>query len=350
MRLPILPTLLILPLTALAAPALAQTIGLAAPLTGPRGILAEQMQAGAAAAVAGTGARIIEADTACTAAGGAAAAAAFVAAEVEIVAGFLCTASLEAALPILGQAGIPTIVVGVRAERILADRDRSGHMVWRLGPGSGAEADALAAFVAKEWRDDPFGIVEDGSTPARDLADELRTRLGAVPLEPALVDHYRPAEDRQFALGRRIAQSGVTRIVLLGSRPDAAIVLRDAAELGLDLEIVGGEAFLDAETGDVELPDGTHAVGVPEMLGGDGEPAVEGYALPTRAAVEIAAEVVRRAGASARSFADILDTERFSTVLGEIGFPSDGQSDWQALKPLRFDGQAFAPIPENPRQ
>ena len=96
--------------------------------------------------------------------------------------------------------------------------------------------------------------------------------------------------------------------------------------------------------GDVDLPNGTRAVGVPEMIADDGELASEGFGRPMRAAVEIAAEAVQRADALGRPLREVLNTERFSTILGEIGFAADGQSDWRAVRPLVFDGETFVPI------
>jgi branched-chain amino acid transport system substrate-binding protein len=89
-------------------------VGIAAPLSGPSAILGKQIEAGASLAAEANGAEIKTVDDACTADGGAAAARDFAAAKVSVVVGFLCTEAIEAALPILKDAGIPVITVGVR--------------------------------------------------------------------------------------------------------------------------------------------------------------------------------------------------------------------------------------------
>ena len=72
-----------------------------------------------AAALAGNFSIQVE-DAQCSAEGGAAVADRFFDANVAIVAGFLCTAAIEAALPILKLAGIPVVATGIRSEGIEA--------------------------------------------------------------------------------------------------------------------------------------------------------------------------------------------------------------------------------------
>ncbi|MFD2238520.1 ABC transporter substrate-binding protein [Aureimonas populi] len=337
--------LLSLLLAAASGPAAAQAyaLGVAAPLSGPSAILGEQMVAGAAAA-AGTRATVVAADTECSAEGGEVAARVFVQERVDAVIGFLCTPAIEAALPVLTQAGIPVVDVGVRANRLTNRRDRTGHLVWRLAPRSDAEADAIAAFVRENWRTVPFGIVEDGSVQARDLADEVRARLGPESIEPALVDNYRPAEEVQFPLARRILQSGVTRFLAFGSRQDIAILQRDAGEIGLELEIVGGEQLVD-EPGETDIAAGTRALGIFDEAPEAGQRIEEGYHRPARAATEIALGALDAASGS--SFAEAMQQATFPTVLGPISFDGKGDSSRRAFELREWNGEAFVPVPQS---
>lgn len=338
----------------LAAPVSAQeslTVGVAAPLTGPSSILGRQIAAGAGEA-AGTRATVIAADTQCTAEGAAAAARQLVSEGVDIVVGFLCTAEIEAALPILSEASIPVLDVGVRTHTLTDRRERTGHLVWRIAPRTQDEADALARFVRENWRDEAFGIVEDGSVDARDLADEVRARLGPESIEPSLVDNYRPAEEVQFALARRIAQSGVTRLLVFGSREDVSIIARDAAELDLELEWVGGESLLDEPGGRADLPNGIRAVAIDDQAADypfatAGAIVREGYHGPAFAAAETAIEAVRRSRAEGENLADILNEGAFPTVLGPVSF--DERGDWtrEAFRVLVWDGRVFSPAPRS---
>lgn len=316
----------------------AAEIGVAAPLSGPQATLGRQLLDGVRAHA--TGVDILPVDTPCTAEGGQDAARQLQAAGVALAIGFLCTQSAEAALAPLSQAGIPTLLVGPRSARLTAERDRRGLLVWRLAPRPGAEAAAMAQLIAEDWADAPFGILDDGSITARNAADELRGQLARLGLEPALSETYRPAEDRQVTLARRIAQSGVSRLVALGTPADTAIILRDAAAQGLELAILGGENLLD-EPGDIPLPDGVRAVapqGFATMPADDAAERREGYALQGEAAGALA-----RAALAQGDVAAALSTLDLATPLGQIRFDADGESGKPDYRVLTWRQGRFVP-------
>jgi len=340
-----LPLLLLplLPATAHAQAPDTAAIGVAAPVSGPSAILGAQVLAGARAASGD--APLVEVDDECTAEGGARAAAQLREAGVGIAVGFLCTASLEAAMPILAAAGIPVIDVGVRTDRLLKHRETDGWPLWRIAPGSGDEAGALVRFVRERWGSESVGLVEDGTAGARDLADRVREALEAEGYRFALVDNYRPAEEKQFALARRIAASGVTHLVVLGSRSDVAVIARDASELGQTLQIVGGESLVDAARDGVPLPDGVMAVAsVRDTAWVPGENAApdEGYGHAARVGTEIARAALARAREANRPVETVLADETLATTsFGPVRFGADGAVPILPFRAYRWSGDRF---------
>lgn len=338
-------------------PAAPIVIGVAAPLSDSEAILGGQLTGGVEAAAARLSraespVETITADTTCSAEGGRQAAETFVATNVAIVVGFLCTEALEAALPALRQAEIPTLDVGVRANRLTDRRERTGDLLWRIAPRSDAEALKVAETLAARWQDQPFGLVEDGSITARGLTDTVRRLLEEQGMVPQTIDNYRPAEEKQFALARRLERTGVTRYFIAGDRPDVATIARDAAELGLDLEIVGGESLLDEASIDVPLPDGIVAVaprtrfaelddGSDATVLGEGGTA-KGYYGPAFAATEIAIAAVRAARDNGRTVPAVLQSETFATGLGTVRFDSKGDSDLDLYRVFVWRGDRFA--------
>ncbi|TIV96218.1 MAG: ABC transporter substrate-binding protein, partial [Mesorhizobium sp.] len=169
----------------LAASADAETlVGVAAPLSGPSAILGKQIENGAALAAETNGLAIKTADDACTADGAAAAAKEFVDAKVDIVVGFLCTEAIEAALPILKDANIPVITVGVRAESLTDRRAKTGWPVYRLGPRGDDERNAVATELTQLWRDELFAIIDDGTIYGREMAETFRAAAEQAALKP----------------------------------------------------------------------------------------------------------------------------------------------------------------------
>ncbi len=325
------------------APSPEPVIGVAAPLSDSQEILGRQVAGGVAAALDGRpdAPRTVLSDTSCSAEGGAAAAQKFVAEKASVVVGFLCVEAIEAALPILKEAKIPTIDVGVRANRLTDDKERTGFLVYRLAPRSEAEAAAVARYIAARWADQPFGLIDDGSIAARGLTDAVRRRLGDEGLQPQTVDNFRPAEEKQFGLARRLERTGVTRFFIAGDRPDIAIIARDAKELGLDLSIVGSEALFDEASTDAPLPAGIVAIGpktsFPELEPKDapaegaeadaGHLPPQGYFGTAYVAGQIAVAAIDDARKSGEPLGKILSTTTFQTSLGPVSFDAKGESD-----------------------
>ena len=216
-------------------------VGVAAPLSGPSEILGKQIEAGASLAAEANGAEIKTVDDACTADGGAAAARDFAAAKVSVVVGFLCTEAIEAALPILKDAGIPVITIGVRTESLTDRRAKTGWPVYRLGPRGDDERNAVATILTKLWQKELFAIVDDGTIYGREIAETLRAAAEQARLKPVFVDTFRPQLDNQIGLIGRLKKAGATHVFAGGDRDDIAIMGRDAGQLDAGMTFAGGE-------------------------------------------------------------------------------------------------------------
>jgi branched-chain amino acid transport system substrate-binding protein len=329
-------------------------IGVAAPLSGSSSLLGEQIGNGAkAAASADADVELVVADDACTAAGGAEAAHEFVASEVRIVVGFLCTESIEAALPILKQAKIPVIAVGQRADSLTDRRERTGWPVVRLGPRADGEREAAGQILTRLWRNELFAVIDDGTIYGRELAESFRISAEQAGLKPVFVDTFRPQLDNQIGLIGRLRKAGATHVFAGGDRDDIAIMARDAEKIGADMIFAGGEA-LRAAPGDVPLAPGTLMVGLPEWADIANRNVVtaliarkiqpDGYVLPAFAAVEIATAAVAEASVSGKPLETILTGGEFATVLGPISFDAKGDLSKNPYGVFRFDGAEFTPV------
>lgn len=333
--------------------ALAQEVhvGVVTSLGEPMALLGEQLRSGAEIAAEAADARLTVVDDGCTAEGGAEAARRLVAQKVDIVAGFLCTEAIQAALPILTEAGIATITPAVRSDGLTDGRARSGFLVWRLAPRADAERNAVADILSRLWRGELFAIVDDGTIYGRELAETLRLAAETAALKPVFVDTYRPQMENQTALVGRLVRAGATRVFVGGDRDDIATMARDAAALGHDIVFAGGEALRAA--GEMAIPSGTLMIAPPDWGDGIDEGTLEdfaardvvpeGYVLPAHAAIEVAVEAVgkaKRAGVGAES---ILGTASFDTIIGPIRFDDKGDLTTNPFLLFRHDGERFLP-------
>jgi branched-chain amino acid transport system substrate-binding protein len=345
-------------LTAGGTCAQAMTIGVAAPLSGPMQSLGRQVNQGAAVAARALDQEIVSADDACTAEGGAAAARRFVDAKVAIVTGFLCTEAIEAALPILKDANIPVITVGVRTDSLTDHRAKTGWPVYRLAPRGDDERHAAAALLTKLWRDQLFAIVDDGTIYGRELAETVRNAAEQAALKPVFIDNYRPDSDNQIGLVGRLKRAGATRVFVGGDGDDVAIMGRDAGKLDAAIVFAGGEA-LRAAHGDIAYAPGTLMIAMPEWADVAGRKMLnafaaakiipEGYSVPAFAAIEVASAAAARAATDGKTIADELTGEDFATTIGTVRFDEKGDLTQNPYRIFRFDGAEFIPMPVEDR-
>lgn len=321
--------------------------GIVAPLTGASAILGRQVEAGARHAAEAGGVAVEVVDDACTAKGGANAARRLARAKVQVAVGFLCTEAIEAAMPILKEAGIPAITPGVRTDSLTDRRHKTGWPVFRLAPRADAERTAVGELLAARWRTELFAIVDDGTIYGRELAESLRLAVEQAGLKPVFVDTFRPQLDNQIGLVGRLRKAGATHVFVGGDRDDIAIIGRDAAGLAVPLVVAGGESLRAA--GDLPLAAGTLMVGLPEwadradpaVLAALGEKGVaaEGYVLPAHAAMEIAVAAAKVAGEG--GIAGAIGGSEFETALGKIAFDAKGDVAGSQYALFRYDGTRF---------
>jgi branched-chain amino acid transport system substrate-binding protein len=308
-------------------------IGLSAPLSGPYAIIGEQMRMGAAAALAATGAELVIVHDGCSPESGETAARRFVEREVAVAVGFVCTESVEAALPLLAEAGIPVISPVIRTVSLTDRRERTGWPFFRLAPRGDGEHAAVSRILVERWRPHLFALIDDGTIYGRELVESFRLEAELAGLSAVFVDTYRPQMENQIGLIGRLRRSGATHALVGGDLEDVAIMARDAAELDYDIVLAGGEA-LRAAPGEVPLSEGVlmiappewHELAAPSVLEGLREAEIEpdGYVLPAHAAVEIAVIAAAASEDTGRAVEEILRGRGFPTVIGTVSFDAQG--------------------------
>lgn len=311
-------------------------IGISAPLSDYFSVIGDQIEAGARAARDAESAGSLEFfDDACEPEGGARTAEAMVAAGVAVAIGYPCIESFDMAMPILADADIPLILIGVQSEAIAVERRKGNWPVLRLAPKSADEADAIADYMKRAWRDVNFAIIDDGTLYGRELAEAVRFRMEEDNLKPVFADTYRPQLDNQVALIRRLSKAGATHVFVGGDASDAAIIGANAARIGIPLTLAGGTAFL-APASAGTLANGTILVALPAWPDAMDKPSGENaiavgaahpgnsYLVPAYAALQIALAIFEGRNAGDGFFFGDLLGRTFDTVLGPVSFDGNG--------------------------
>lgn len=343
--------LLLASLVAASAPASAAglTFAVVAPKDGPLAILGQQVRDGARFAAEANGGTVVEITEACDETDGDAIAKAILAADATAAVGFLCTEGLSAALPALAEAKVPAITLSVRSGILMEDALKKGWPLFRLAPGPKAEAEKAAEIIIRDWKSEPFALIDDGTIHARELVETVRLRLEDVGMKAAFVDTFRPAQEQQLTLVRRLAKTGVTRVFVGGDRSDIAVIARDSGLEKTALTLLGGEALTGADTL-VPMTDGVEAIALPDYQAlpeGQATAAAmkekgivaEGYVLPAHAAVTALAA----AAAEGSDLAARLAAGNFATAIGTVAFGTDHELRENPYRLLVWRAGIFAP-------
>jgi len=334
-----------------AAPATAAglTLAVVAPQEGPLAVLGQQIRDGARFAAEANGDTVVEIAEACDETDGDGIGKAILAADAVAAVGFLCTEGLAAALPALAGAKVPAITLSVRSGILMEDALKKKWPLFRLAPGPRAETDKAVEIITRDWKAEPFALIDDGTIHARELVEAVRLRLEEVGMKAAFVDTYRPAQEQQLTLVRRLAQTGVTRVFVGGDRTDIAVIARDATGSKVPLKLLGGEALIGADPL-VPMTDGVEAIALPDYRTlPDAQPVAaamaeknivaEGYVLPAHAAVTVLATAAAWGG----DLAGALIGERFATAIGTVAFSADHELAENPYRLLVWRSGAFVP-------
>lgn len=324
------PVLLAAALCALPHAAGADVIGVVAPQAGPFELLGKQILDGAAFAAEQAGHQIWLISETCEDGSGPATAKRLADQKVVAAIGFLCSETLDGALPVLKEAGIPAITLSVRWQGLMEDALKRDWPFLRMAPSGGAEAAKLTDAIIERWPGAALALVDDGTINARELSETIRATLEERGMKPVFTDTFRPGQDQQIALVRRLQRAGVTHAFVGGDRNDVAIIARDAAAEDIPLTLVGGES-LNAANEPVALADGVHAVRRPDYAAWPQNAEIvaalrargiepEGYVLPGHAAVELVSQAARQARDTGGTLSQTLLSGEFQTATGPVAF------------------------------
>lgn len=344
---------------ALAGPACAAdaVIGVVAPAKGPYSNLGRQISDGASFRAKATGNRIVAVDDGCQAADGARIATTLIAANARMALGFLCSESLEAALPALKEAGIPVLTLGVRSGIMMEDALKNAWPLYRLSPSQAAELDALATEIGTTWSAEPFALVDDGAVGNHDLVEALRAKLEENGVKPVLMETLRPGQDQQLTLVRHLSSAGVLRAFVAADRDDIAVLLGNLAEEAVPLTVLTG-ASIDTTPGKVPMPAGLDALVVKDASADPANAAIvkalrdqsvepEGYVLPAAAAVDVADQALQAAEAEGKPVNEALRGRAFNTSMGPIRFTDAHELTENPYEIRLWNGKQFVSQPAN---
>ncbi|MBP0443726.1 branched-chain amino acid ABC transporter substrate-binding protein [Roseomonas sp. SSH11] len=327
-------------------------IALAGPLTGDQATIGEQMRRGAEMAVADLnaaggvlGRRVVlqMEDDACDPRQAVAVANRIVGRNVSFVVGHYCSATSIAASDVYADAGIPQVSPGSTNPRYT---ERGLGNVFRVCGRDDQQAQVAAAYVARRFPGQPVGITNDLTAPGVTLADVFQSQLRSAGMQEAVRAQVTKGETDFNAVVTRLKSAGVRVLFHSAYHREAALILRQAKEQGLDLQLISNDDLNVRDFWGITGPAGEGSLFTFEAdprrtpAGADIARRFEaanfdpsGYTLYSYAAVQIFAQAATSANNAqpARILAAMKGRE-FNTALGPIRFDAKGDREGAAYR------------------
>ncbi|WP_262271414.1 branched-chain amino acid ABC transporter substrate-binding protein [Microvirga yunnanensis] len=328
------------------APAFAQIrIAVAGPMTGSSATFGDQMKNGAQAAadainasggVLGQKLEIVAMDDACDPKQAVSVANKIVGEGIKLVFGHFCSGSTLPASEVYDEAGITSITVSSNPKVT----ERGMKTIFRITGRDDQQGPTAADYVIKNLSGKKIALVHDKSPFGTGLVGEVKKKLADGRQSVVVEAGINPGEKDYTALITRLKTAGVEVLFFGGYHAEAGLILRQAADQGLKLQLIGGDPISTQELLSIAGPaaegtlftfgpdprkDPAAADVVKEMRAKNIEP--EGYVLYAYAAVQVLADALKKAGkVDGPAVARAIAANTVPTVAGPIGFDPKGDN------------------------
>ncbi len=364
MRKLLLSTVLVAASGAFAAAQADIVIATAGPMTGQYAAFGEQMQRGAAMAVADINAaggvlgeqlELIVGDDACDPRQAVSVANNIVGEGAVFVAGHFCSGSSIPASEVYTEEGILQISP---ASTNPALTEEGGDNVFRVCGRDDQQGQVAGAYIAENYPDARIAVIHDKTAYGQGLADETRRVLEEHGITDIIYEAYTAGEQDYSALVTSLKNAAVDVVYVGGYHTEAGLILRQMRDQGMQTQMISGDALVTDEfwaiTGDAGEgvlmtfgPDPRNfdtAAEVVEKFRAEGyEP--EGYTLYTYAAVQVFAQAAEIAGTTdLEPVIDALRNNSFETVIGTLSFDDKGDIEQPAYVFYQWSGGTYSQI------
>jgi branched-chain amino acid transport system substrate-binding protein len=228
-------------------------IATAGPLTGPRAWSGEQFRRGAEMAVAdinaaggvlGQTVELIVGDDAQDPSQAVAVAEKLVGDGVVFVAGHRSSAASIAAAPVYAEAGIIQISPSSTNPQLT---EMGLSTVFRVCGRDDQQGTVAGEYLAGQFADEHIAIIHDGSTYGEGLARQTRAALHQRGVRETWYGTYQAGGADYSELVSRMSADHIDVVYVGGYSTDAGLILRQARQRGLTLQLVAGDALHNSD-------------------------------------------------------------------------------------------------------
>jgi branched-chain amino acid transport system substrate-binding protein len=340
-------------------------IAVVGPMTGPLAALGAQFRAGAEQAVSdineaggvlGRKVALEIADDACDPRQAVSVANQLAGRGTVFVAGHACSGSSIPASKVYGEEGVLQVSPATTNPDFT---EKGGWHTFRVCGRDDQQGQVAGRYLADKFHDARIAVLHDNSAYGKGLAEETMRAMQAAGAKPTFTAVYTPGERDYGALVSRMKAAQIGVIYIGGYHTEAALILRQAKDQGMNPTLFGGDALVVQEFWQIagNAGEGTlmtftpdprerpEAAPVVQRLRAAGREA-DGYVLYTYAAVQVWAQAAARAGAvQPRNVAAALKSDGpWQTVIGPLWFDAKGDLSRPSFAVHVWRGGKLVPV------
>ena len=210
-----------------------------------------------------------------------------------------------------------------------------------------------AEWVVKNLPGKKVAIVHDKSTAGKGVVDEFKRVLNSLGTTEVIYEAITAGEQDYTPLITKLQSVGTEVLYYGGYHPEAALIVRQAAEKGLKAPLISSDGMATKEFWTLAGPATagtmfTNAVDPAKTSGGGGDCGEfrtsgydpEGYTLNTYAAVQVWSDAAKKAGTTdTKAVMAALRSQTWQTVMGPATFDEKGDNkDYQYVMFIFADG------------
>ncbi|MEG2816995.1 MAG: branched-chain amino acid ABC transporter substrate-binding protein [Comamonas sp.] len=302
--------------------------------------------ANAAGGINGKKVELVPVDDACEPKQGPVAANRVVNSKIGYVVGPVCSGASIAAAPIYNNEGV--VVVTPSATSPALTDGKNYHFVFRTIGRDDQQGPAAAKFIVEKIKPKKVAVLHDKQSYGQGIASSVRDDLKKANVPVALFEGINAGDSDYSAVVTKLKSAGVDFVYYGGYHPEMGLLLRQAAEQGLKVKMMGPEGVGNPEVNAIAGPavEGMLVTLPADFSANPKNAAVVkafkdkkrnpsgAFQLTSFAATQVLLDSIKAAGDNPAKVADHLHKSSFDTVLGPVAWNKQGD-----LK--SFDFQVF---------
>jgi len=256
--------------------------------------------------------------------------------KIGYVVGTVCSGGAIAAAPIYNNEGV--VVITPSATSPALTEGKNYHFIFRTIGRDDQQGPFAAQFIADTIKPQKVAVLHDKQSYGQGIAAAVRDTLQAANVNVALFEGINAGDSDYSAVITKLKSAGVDFVYYGGYHPELGLLLRQAAEQGLKVRMMGpegaGNPEINAIGGDavegmlVTLPadftaNPKNAAVVKAFKDKKRDPG-GAFQMASYTAVKVIAESIEKVGNDPEKVADHLHTASFDTPLGQLAWDAKG--------------------------